>query len=78
MSRLRIKTTYTNEDIYGHRRKMWLYCEHDNVSDTIIFRNEEGQTLFAMFDGSDMIEAIVRLANPIGKDGNLADKIFPS
>ena len=81
MSHTKVSTEYDVEGIYGSTEKRMLYCHHSNVSNTVVFYDEDGSVTRMAFgewsNGNDLWDAMNRLWFPF-KDkwgGELKDGV---
>ncbi len=81
MSHTKVKTTYSEEGIYGSTNERVLYCHHNHSCDTVVFYNEQGDVQLMAFgeweSGNDLWDAMNRLWFPF-KDkwfGDLKDGV---
>jgi hypothetical protein len=66
MSRIRVKTKYNTEGIYGSTEEKILYADHNNSSDYVTYYDEDDEIIMIVPDTIDnnLLDAINRLYMP--------------
>lgn len=72
MSHTRVKTTYSNQGIYGSTETIELYCHHNHSCDCTVFYWKNGEVVKACFNdwesGNDLWDAMQRLWFPFKEE----------